>query len=152
VLHREHDNSTDDNLGCNIILAHDGGAILWFIIIYHFWNYYCTLGSGSFTITTSGDPFVVEFGLSLSFCAFFSLLFTAHWYSGTTPVNAEQEQSYEHYIQEPLFYYITLRNVSADFGSVQLLGSKYALIQRYLFLDLAPNVNTEQRRRDIKEW
>jgi hypothetical protein len=49
----------------------------------------CTLGSGSFVITTSGDPFVVEFGLSLSFCAFFSLLFTAHWYSGTTPANAE---------------------------------------------------------------
>jgi len=37
--------------------------------------------------TDSGElPHVVELGLSLSFCAFFASLFTAHWISGTTPV------------------------------------------------------------------
>lgn len=32
---------------------------------------------------------VVEFGLSFSFCAFFASLFTAHWYSGTTPTKQQ---------------------------------------------------------------
>lgn len=39
--------------------------------------------SGSILII-SGEPFVVLFGLSFSFCAFFSLRLTAHCTSGTT--------------------------------------------------------------------
>lgn len=43
-----------------------------------------TLRSSESIFVISGEPFVVELGLSFSFCAFFSFRFTAHCTSGTT--------------------------------------------------------------------
>jgi hypothetical protein len=40
----------------------------------------------------SGDPSELELGRSFSFCAFLASLLTAHWYSGTTPGQQQQQK------------------------------------------------------------